>query len=888
MIEYMPSRPPVNLKSLLGTLRLSAAFTGPFALALLALPHAAIADDECGVAPAVAGTVTCTPAGNIYPDGITYIAPIASLTVVLQNGVVVNTSGGLNIGVLVLGTDDVAMTVLGGTNTSVTTDAPGAFGVLGATTNGALALTLDRIVTSGEFATGIIASSSEGLTTVNVNSITTTGDGADGISATTDIGNIVIDAGTITVAGLGARGIEALSDAGDIGIVVDAIATGSGSTAFSSPSANGIIAVTGGSGTVDIDAATVTTSDDNAIGLRAETFEGAARVTVGGVSTSGANADGLSIESTLGDASVDIGGAVRTTGLSSDAVVVSAGRNATIDVRAGGSIAGGGNFITITSGERSVVNHAGTIGEAVNGSAILALGGPVAIVNTGTLSSDIVLTANADSIANSGIFDVMSNPDFGAGTDAFTNSGTVFVGRGALAPVAPAFIGLESFSNSGGLIDMRNGRPGDTLTLSGAFNGTGASRLGLDVRQGSAPAGDRLTLAGAATGSTQLLLAQGAGSQPGFGSGPVVVQAGAASNPNAFALPGGAIESGFVRTEIAYNPADFSFRLVGTVSDAALRTLGYVEGARTIWQQSADTVSAHLRAQRDEGASSAEPDARIWVQVYGSAETRDGQRDFNASPQPRITEIGFKQDYFGGQIGVDFGADASAQDGLTFGLSAGYVQGTQDFARSVDRLEHDAYNVGAYGVFRDGAFFAHGIVKYDFTSSDAVSPAAGLNQTIDGHSYGARGEVGYRFGTDAFFVEPSASITYVKTTLDGFSVGPTSVEFDDDSGLQGRFGARIGGQIDLDGLAASYYAGGNYVREFNGKDGVVFSNAGQTLAFRNLRPQDYGEAFAGVNFGESEGLAGFVEATYSHSFDDETGRLAMDGVGARAGVRVRY
>ncbi len=151
-------------------------------MAMLALPSALVAQDECGPAPA-AGTVICGTDQNPYPDGITYIAPADDLTIVLEEGVVINTSGGPNLGILVLGLADTDISVLGGTNTSITTDATGAFGVLGATTSGALSLSLDDITTTGESASGVVASSKSGLVTIGASSILIAGANADGISA---------------------------------------------------------------------------------------------------------------------------------------------------------------------------------------------------------------------------------------------------------------------------------------------------------------------------------------------------------------------------------------------------------------------------------------------------------------------------------------------------------------------------------------------------------------------------------------------------------------------------------------------------------------------------------------------------------------------------------
>lgn len=54
----------IGLKHSRTRLALGSALSGTLALTLLAMPGAALAANECGLAPLVAGTVTCTVAAN--------------------------------------------------------------------------------------------------------------------------------------------------------------------------------------------------------------------------------------------------------------------------------------------------------------------------------------------------------------------------------------------------------------------------------------------------------------------------------------------------------------------------------------------------------------------------------------------------------------------------------------------------------------------------------------------------------------------------------------------------------------------------------------------------------------------------------------------------------
>lgn len=627
--------------------------SGAIAFAIFALPSAAVAQNECGIAPVGGGTVTCDADGNPYPNGVTYIAPLDDLTIVLEEGVVIDTSGNLNPGVLVLGTGATDITVLGGTNTAITTDAIGAFGVLGATTSGALRLSLDEITTTGANATGIVATSESGLVTVDVNTITTAGANADGISANTNGGNIAIVAGNVTVTGVDSTAITATSDAGNVSV------TSTGTVAANGRNGGGIFAtsVTGDAAVIannvstvaalgmDIDSgrAAISATGANAsvrVNGTAQTsgtgFAGVNSATVAATATNGnasaivnnvtARGDGVSAlrVTATNNAVATLNGQIVALGDAANAVVVDGGNTATVTVGANGTaVAADGNGIVLVSTNGSTLNNAGIIANNANGFAVAAFGGPLTINNSGTLTSDILFTAGSDRVNNSGTFIVTPNPDFGAGADIFNNSGTVRFAAGATAPVSRAFTGLETFNNTGGLIELRNGIAGDMLTLPGTFAGSAGSRLGLDVDLSGNGTADRLIVGGAATGSTALLIEY---SGPGrLNSGVVLVDGGAGTQAGAFTLDGGSRNFGLIETDLVFDAANNNFELVGAPSAAVYRTGAFVEGARNLWHVSADAWTAHMRGLRDSAWASdaGGSGGRLWIQMHGALEQRE-------------------------------------------------------------------------------------------------------------------------------------------------------------------------------------------------------------------------------------------------------------------------
>ncbi len=184
-------------------------------------PTMALAINECGLG----AEVTCTPAGNDYPNGIFYI-PVTDFTINIQDGVTIDTAGSLNPGLFVLqGGPTGSIDVNAGTGVTINTTDTGAFGVLLATNAGDITADLDAVTTSGTNAGGVFASSADGAVDVSVNSVLTTGADANGVEANTNTGAVTINATTVNTQGLGAEGIIGTSDNADVSVTSTTVGT---------------------------------------------------------------------------------------------------------------------------------------------------------------------------------------------------------------------------------------------------------------------------------------------------------------------------------------------------------------------------------------------------------------------------------------------------------------------------------------------------------------------------------------------------------------------------------------------------------------------------------------------------------------------------------------
>ena len=272
-------------------------------------------------------------------------------------------------------------------------------------------------------------------------------------------------------------------------------------------------------------------------------------------------------------------GTVLTTGPGAHGIVAGAnGGEVTIDAAAVNVTGADSEAIIVTSATTSTTTIRGLV-QSAQSLALQADGGPatVNIVTTGTLRGRFDLTDGDDTVGNGGIVDVIGTSQFGGGADVFNNNagGTVRSVNGA-----GVIAGGETFNNRA-LIDMRDGAPNDTLTLSGAFAGQTGSTLGLDVDFDAGTA-DVLIL-GTATGTTPINL-QTTGSVFSLDNdGILVVDAGAGTGLGAFTLANAIAGNAYINVGLRFDPAAFNFLLVGGPNQTIFETSQIGEMTTALW-----------------------------------------------------------------------------------------------------------------------------------------------------------------------------------------------------------------------------------------------------------------------------------------------------------------
>jgi outer membrane autotransporter protein len=406
---------------------------GGSAVALVAaLSGRALALDECGPG-APGGTVTCTPAGNSFPNGIQY--KVDDLTIVIEDGVVIDTTtkagepGGIASG----GNGDYgSLTVKAGTAAGggviIITDANDAEGIEASTDKGDVAITFNgRIATSGSAATGVEAFSKEDgdVSVVGIGTISTAGNNAIGLFAEADDGSVSVTwTGGITTAGNMADAIR-VDASGDISVLTKGDVTAAAGYGIRASAAAGAITIdsTGDiragqgdgiaattDGTVTITSiGDVTTSGADSAGIYAISHKDDVSITTSGdISTLKINSAGIAAVAEDDAAFVTSTGDITTLGASSQGIVAAALKEGVIISHLGDIVTSGLDSTGISAYSKMdavLITSTGNLATSgLNAGGIAGFGSSVGIVHTGAIvttgdeSRAISATAKTDSV----------------------------------------------------------------------------------------------------------------------------------------------------------------------------------------------------------------------------------------------------------------------------------------------------------------------------------------------------------------------------------------------------------------------------------------------------------------------------------------------------------
>ncbi|MFZ2468326.1 MAG: hypothetical protein WAW54_08020 [Parvibaculum sedimenti] len=805
------------------------------------------------------GTITITQdAGTTVDstsdDGIEAVSTGTGLIHITSNGTITAGNNGGDDGITAIGLSGGAPITIdfgtGNTNASITAAGNG----IEAQTSGAGKVTVNAYGainnTTGDLGAnaGTLQNNESGIWTkqtgtgdIEVNTGTkaiTAGTGTYdyGIYAQAADGNIDITTGTGTVTG------------GDDGIHAEVLA-GSGHV---NVTANGDVTSTVGSA---IDVASNTGNIDI-------TNYGAATSSADPVVNATTNGGSVTINN-------EVGSSIQATGLSPSwsalAIQTSTGTGAVL-VQNDGDITGRVDFDLTSTGGATFNNTA----------------------NTWYTSGDNNFTAGDDTLTNTSTGDIHTGDTttfaFGAGNDTVANAGHFFVTGDT------SFTGLENFNNSGTLdLSADNTDTTDTVTISGAFNGTGSSKLVLDSYLDASASADYLTVLGGTTGSTAIRVnnvATGYGAWLGSNFSDGILLVNGSSSASNFSLDTtqalynssiDALDAGLFNYKLVFNGGEE--RLISLPGNEASELPTFLTAAQSIWYETSPWLDrqADLRDQLKGGEGTVTPG--VWGKALGRWTSRDLSQTVSAGGTSITNKADYDQDTYGFVAGVDTGSSNVLGQGDTLlgGVSAGYVTSDQNFKASPTTAEYKGAVLGIYGTYLKGGFFIDAMAKANLLTMDYKAPSlGGATASPDVKSYGVEVDAGQRFPiSDSAFFEPLASLTYAKTQIDTFSVANSQFDFQDATSFRGSLGLRGGAtaykssetKVDLS-------LTGRLWNEFEGDNKMVIRSGGPDLTMTDKFDGTFGEVVGSVNvFGLGDGLSGFVNGGAKFKSNYTSGEL---------------
>lgn len=633
--------------------------------------------------------------------------------------------------------------------------------------------------------------------------VSTEGDGSAGVLIDT-AGNVVTDLGVIDTDGDGSTGLAITQDptlCAAIGPGSCGVTANADSVNTDGDDANGID-IDGADDPVVVDAGEVTTTGANSDGINVETDDGDIDIAAGPVTVTGPGSNAIIANSDCGD--ITITAREDITSADGTAILANTGCSVEVTTLPGAAVAGNDAGIDVTSGTGATI----TVGDSVtsaNGPAINADGGSANVIidPTGTVAGFVDLTDNDDTLTNNGVFAPTGTSDFGDGADLLTNNGTIAVDG------TPILAGLETLANNG-LIDLVDGAADDTLTVSGDFEGNAGSTLAVDVvSDGGGLDSDQLVIGGNASGSTDINLNLTGDFALLDPTGTVVVDA-ASATADAYVLEG-EIRAGFVDFSLVQD--DGTFTLLALPNELAIEPVQFTGLGLDFWYQSADVWSESAVARRNSLDDETARSFSFWTQGYGSTEERGETRDIAVFGNTNTYDLSLETERQGAQSGLDFKLGSAP---LALGITGGYAKAETDLA-SGTQVDIEGYNVGAYLLYGGQAGpYGEVLAKIDFFDLDAANNDVAPIREIDGKSYGAEGEVGYRTALGPFALDAGAGLAYVRTELDPIEASGFQFDFERAESLRGRLGARLSGTGSI-----SPYIDAKVLHEF--KDGNIVS-----------------------------------------------------------------
>jgi hypothetical protein len=681
-------------------------------------------------------------------------------------------------------------------------------------------------------------------------------------------------------AGAASAGNYGYDKASGIGVLSEGLGSGTVSASNS-----GTIKMTGGIGVFAISqgtgAVTVTntgTIDPGSVGMQGEITNSASTATLT------VNNSGYSYGTAFGTQAFNDGhGAtvINNSGTSrggSQGIRVYSAQGGSITVNNSGSAWGGAGAGVYgnTTGAIIINNSGGGQIFASSGLAIDTFRGATTINNSAVIWGRVVLTPGA--VINNqaaGLWQMYGNSSVPA--SVINNAGDIHLDVGGASTVD--ITGVTTFNNTG-ILDLRNGHAGDFLEIGGGvatWNGNAGSTFAFDATLGASPITDEISI-GQVNGSTTVLLHD---TTPGaaptlvpLASAPLVVFGDLGGSGTFNMTP---YRKGFV-DYLLTETAGPNWYLTSVPAANGFEMLKLPMMGQDFWRRTADVWSAREQDVRD---SDRQPGWELWAQAFGGQQNDERPfQKFVVNGMTFFPDIGTESAYRGFQMG----GDQLTGGHWLWGFTGGFTDQNTEFVGAQqtpgqgpadvhDQVDMTGWNLGGYGGGNWGGFFANGLVKGDFFNADINMLSAGSRRDVTGDSWGAKGELGFRWGGPSLYLEPLGDIDWISTHISSTSMAGASFHWPDSTSSKGELGGRLGGIWG----PIQPFVGAYWVDQWSGNNKLNVLFGGGCPSCMNLEdtaPGQYGKVDVGFSIPNWNGLEASMKGAWLFGGDHTSGYAA--------------
>ena len=414
-----------------------------------------------------------------------------------------------------------------------------------------------------------------------------------------------------------------------------------------------------------------------------------------------------------------------------------------------------------------------------------------------------------------------------------------------------------------------------------AYDGGNGATLYVDAYLGPPGSGSDLMKIGSSAGTTWVVVHDtnsGAGSYNPKGIPVVqVYDGGSVQNPGNFLLSGGPVDKGLFTYDLYFDNGtspqsklpkgiDDQWVLASTPNARAFQLATIQSGIQTLWNDGLQTWHDRTTDLRNVPGAPAVRPSGAWLVGFGSQFDRDVTHTVTAFNTTTQVPGDYRQFTNGAIGGIDTTISNNGRERWVVGLLGGFESSSLHFTNSpTASTDLQGNTVGGYATYLKDGLFIDTLVKGDFLTVKHHTTGAFADQASgSATAVGVIVDGGYRMdGAGGSYVEPLATLAYVRTTMDSFGFLGNQVSFPSGENVEGRLGLRVGTTLPTSYGRFNPFLTASLWQTFTGSSPVTFSAPGSPdLTISDDSTGTFYEFGGGGELFTANGTSAFIKGDY--------------------------